>query len=61
MSLPLAVAAAKLIWQPAPRAQAAARTEKLPALPWHRLGAPVGVSLLEQQLGRLHQGHPHRL
>jgi MFS family permease len=46
VSLPLAVAAAKLIWQPAPRAQAAARAEKLPSLPWHRLGAPVGVSLL---------------
>ena len=46
VSLPLAVAAAKLIWQPAPRAQAAARTEKLPALPWRQLGAPVVVSLL---------------
>jgi MFS family permease len=46
VSLPLAVAAAKLIWQPAPRAQAAARREKLPALPWRSLGAPVGVSLL---------------
>jgi MFS family permease len=46
VSLPLAVAAAKLIWQPAPRAQAAARAEKLPALPWRQLGAPVGVSLL---------------
>src|SRR5918998_3373825 len=46
VSLPLAVAAAKLIWQPAPRAQAAARTEKLPALPWRRLAAPLGVSLV---------------
>ena len=46
VSLPLAVAAAKLIWQPAPRAQAAARTEKLPSLPWRRLAAPLGVSLL---------------
>ena len=46
VSLPLAVAAAKLIWQPAPRAQAAARTHKLPALPWRQLGAPVGVSLV---------------
>jgi MFS family permease len=46
VSLPLAVAAAKLIWQPAPRAQAAARTEKLPALPWRSLGAPVVVSLV---------------
>ena len=46
VSLPLAVAAAKLIWQPAPRVQAAARAEKLPALPWRSLGAPVGVTLL---------------
>jgi MFS family permease len=46
VSLPLAVAAAKLIWQPAPRAQAAARTRKLPALPWRHFGAPVAVSLL---------------
>ncbi|MGX5655373.1 MFS transporter [Geodermatophilus nigrescens] len=46
LSLPLALAAAKLIWQPAPQAQAAARTEKLPALPWRRLAAPIGVSLV---------------
>jgi len=46
VSLPLALAAAKLIWQPAPRAQAAARTQKLPSLPWRQLAAPVGVSLL---------------
>jgi MFS family permease len=46
VSLPLAVAAAKLIWQPAPRAQAAARTEKLPALPWRQLRTPVLVTLL---------------
>jgi MFS family permease len=46
VSLPLAVAAAKLIWQPAPRAQAAARAEKLPGLPWRQLAAPLGVSLL---------------
>ncbi|TYP88914.1 MFS transporter [Blastococcus xanthinilyticus] len=46
VSLPLAVAAAKLIWQPAPRAQAAARASTLPGLPWHRLAAPLGVSLL---------------
>jgi len=46
VSLPLAVAAAKLIWQPAPRAQAAARTEKLPPLPWRQLGTPVLVTLL---------------
>ena len=46
VSLPLAVAAAKLIWQPAPRAQAAARTHKLAPLPWRQLGIPVGVTLL---------------
>ena len=46
VSLPLAVAAAKLLGQPAPRAQAAARTEKLPPLPWRQLGAPVLVTLL---------------
>ncbi|WP_345771435.1 MFS transporter [Geodermatophilus normandii] len=46
VSLPLAVAAAKLIWQPAPRAQAAARAHELPALPWRRLAAPLGVSLV---------------
>jgi MFS family permease len=46
VSLPLAVAAAKLIWQPAPRAQAAARTEKLPPLPWRQLRTPVLVTLL---------------
>jgi MFS family permease len=46
VSLPLAVAAAKFVWQPAPRAQEAARTEKLPPLPWARLAAPVGVTLL---------------
>ncbi|SFT65985.1 Predicted arabinose efflux permease, MFS family [Geodermatophilus amargosae] len=46
VSLPLAVAAAKLIWQPAPRVQAAARAQKLPALPWRRLAAPIGVSLV---------------
>jgi len=46
VSLPLALAAAKLIWQPAPRAQAEARTHKLAPLPWRTLAAPVGVSLL---------------
>jgi MFS family permease len=46
VSLPLAVAAARWIWQPAPQAQAAARTEKLPPLPWRQLAAPVGVTLL---------------
>jgi sugar phosphate permease len=46
VSLPLAVAAARFVWQPAPRAQAVARTEKLPPLPWRRLGAPVGVTLV---------------
>ena len=38
VSLPLAVAAARCVWQPAPRAQAAARTEKLPPLPWRTAG-----------------------
>jgi MFS family permease len=45
VSLPLAAAAARFVWQPAPRSQAA-RTEKLPPLPWARLAAPVGVTLL---------------
>ena len=42
VSLPLAVAAARVVWQPAP----AARTEKLPALPWAQLALPVGVTLV---------------
>ncbi|MGY1795996.1 MFS transporter [Geodermatophilus sp. SYSU D00525] len=42
VSLPLAVAAARFVWQPTP----AARSEELPALPWARLAAPVGVTLL---------------
>src|SRR3954463_813939 len=42
VSLPLAVAAAKLIWSPA----VAHRTEKLPPLPWRTLAAPVGISLV---------------
>ncbi|MGY1831951.1 MFS transporter [Geodermatophilus sp. SYSU D01180] len=42
VSLPLAVAAARFVWQPTP----AARSERLPALPWARLAAPVGVTLL---------------
>jgi MFS family permease len=46
VSLPLAALAARYVWQPAPRAQAAARTEKLPPLPWHTLAVPVGVTLL---------------
>src|SRR5215213_1576612 len=45
VSLPLAVAAARFIWQPAPPAQQAARVDKLPPLPWRRLGAPVAVTL----------------
>jgi MFS family permease len=44
VSLPLAFFAARYIWQPAP--QALHRTGKLPALPWRRLAAPVGVTLL---------------
>jgi MFS family permease len=43
VSLPLAVLAARHIWQPA--TGPAARTGKLPALPWHQLAAPVGVTL----------------
>jgi len=46
VSIPLALAAARWIWQPAPRAQAAARTEKLAPLPWRTLAAPVGVTLI---------------
>jgi MFS family permease len=42
VSLPLAVAAARLIWQPAVQRP----TGVLPALPWHRLAAPVAVSLV---------------
>src|SRR3954463_16092940 len=42
VSLPLAVAAARFIWQPV----AQRPTGVLPALPWNRLLAPVGVSLL---------------
>jgi MFS family permease len=44
VSLPLAFLAARFIWQPVP--QALHRTGKLPALPWRRLAAPVGVTLL---------------
>jgi MFS family permease len=44
VSLPLAVAAAKYIWSPAPRPSGAAR--KLAPLPWGKLAAPVGVSLI---------------
>jgi MFS family permease len=43
VSLPLAAAAAKYVWQPAQRHDAG---RKLPALPWGRLLAPVGVSLV---------------
>ncbi len=46
VSLPLAFLAARYVWQPAPRAQAAARTQKLPPLPWSRIAAPIGVSLV---------------
>src|SRR4051794_41132323 len=44
VSLPLAVAAARLVWQPVP--QAAVRTEKLAALPWRRLAPPGRISLV---------------
>ncbi|MGY1802444.1 MFS transporter [Blastococcus sp. SYSU D00922] len=46
VSLPLALLAARYIWQPAPRAQAAARAQKLPPLPWSRIAAPIVVSLV---------------
>ena len=42
VSLPLAVAAARLIWQPVVQRP----TGALPPLPWHRLAAPVAVSLV---------------
>ncbi|WP_199522235.1 MFS transporter [Geodermatophilus marinus] len=42
VSLPLALLAARYVWQPAP----AARSGVLPPLPWRQLLAPVGVSLL---------------
>jgi MFS family permease len=46
VSLPLAVLAAKFVWQPASRSQADAHATKLPRLPWRQLAAPVGVTLL---------------
>ncbi len=44
VSLPLAVAAARLIWQPAPHRAGPVRD--LPALPWRQLAAPVVTSLV---------------
>jgi MFS family permease len=44
VGLPLALLAARYVWQPAP--QARARTTELPPLPWRQLAAPVGVTLL---------------
>src|SRR3954470_19024268 len=44
VSLPLAVAAAKFVWSPAPQRSGSAA--KLPALPWRTLLPPVGVSLV---------------
>src|SRR5919112_4308086 len=44
VSLPLAALAARYVWQPAP--QSAARVRVLPPLPWRRLAAPVGVTLV---------------
>jgi MFS family permease len=44
VSLPLALLAARFIWQPAGRAVEA--KQKLPALPWDRLAAPVAVSVI---------------
>jgi len=43
VSLPLAAAAARFVWQPTPRRSGPAA---LPPLPWHRLAVPVGVSLV---------------
>ena len=40
VSLPLAAAAAKWVWQPVP----AARSERLPRLPWAQLALPVAVT-----------------
>jgi MFS family permease len=42
VSLPLAAAAARFVWQPAP----ARRTRQLPPLPWAQLAAPVAVTLV---------------
>ena len=42
VSLPLAAAAARYVWQPAE----AARTEKLPRLPWAQLALPAVVTLV---------------
>jgi MFS family permease len=44
VSLPLALLAARYVWQPAPQARSSAT--KLPPLPWRQLAAPVGVTLL---------------
>ena len=44
ISRPLAVAAARWIWQPAPHRPDPAAP--LPPLPWRQLAAPVGVSLV---------------
>src|SRR5215218_10976054 len=44
VSLPLAVAAARLIWQPAPTRSGPVTV--LPPLPWRRLAAPVVTSLV---------------
>jgi MFS family permease len=43
VSLPLAAAAARYVWQPVVRH---AEGAKLPPLPWRRLAGPVGTSLL---------------
>lgn len=43
VSLPLALLAARYVWQPAPQARTRAQ---LPPLPWRQLAAPVGVTLL---------------
>jgi MFS family permease len=43
VSLPLALLAARYVWQPAPQARTRAQ---LPPLPWRQLAAPVGGTLL---------------
>jgi MFS family permease len=43
VSLPLALLAARFVWQPAQRA---VTSHQLPTLPWRQLRAPFGISLL---------------
>lgn len=46
VSLPLAVAAARYLWQPAPPVPAGSSGSPLPSLPWRRMAAPLGASLI---------------